>query len=39
MREVYASNLSNRTITVILQQLHYLITERAVIKQQTAHIR
>jgi hypothetical protein len=38
MREVYAPNLRDGTITVTLQQLYYLITERAVIKQQAADV-
>jgi len=38
MRKIQASNLRNRTITATLQQLDYLITERAVIKQQAADI-
>jgi hypothetical protein len=38
MREVYAPNLSNGTVTATLQQLDYLITERALIKQQAADV-
>jgi hypothetical protein len=32
MREVYVSDLTNGPIAITLQQLGYLITERAVIK-------
>jgi hypothetical protein len=38
MRQIYAPKLSNGTITATLQQLDYLITEGAVIKQQAADV-
>jgi hypothetical protein len=38
MRDLDAPNLSYGTITVILQQLDYLITERPVIKQQVTDV-
>jgi hypothetical protein len=38
MREVYAPDLTNGPIAIALQQLDYLITERAVIKRQAADV-
>jgi len=38
MSEVYAPNLINGPIVITLQQLDYLITERAVIKEQATDV-
>jgi hypothetical protein len=38
IREIEATDFRNGTITTTLQQFDYLITERAVIKQQAADI-
>jgi hypothetical protein len=38
MRQIYAPKLSNGAITATPQPLDYLITERAVIKQQAADV-
>ena len=35
---IQATNFSNGTITTTLQQLGYLITERAVIKEQATDV-